>query len=58
MGATSLIIRLACLGDDSRRYPIARTCFNTLGLYRYPTQEKLQQLLWDAVVNSEGFGLK
>ncbi|KAJ5964193.1 uncharacterized protein N7479_004069 [Penicillium vulpinum] len=58
MGAASLIIRLACLGDDCRRYPIARTCFNTLGLHRYSTREKLQQLLWDAVVNSEGFGLK
>lgn len=58
MGATSLIIRLACLGDDCPRYPIARTCFNTLGLYRYPTREKFQRLLWDAVVNSEGFGLK
>lgn len=58
MGATSLTIRLACFGDDSSRYPIARTCFNTLGLYRYATQEKLQKLLWDAVLNSEGFGLK
>lgn len=58
MGATSLSIRLACLGDETNRYPIARTCFNTLGLYRYPSRERLQQLLWDAVVNSEGFGLK
>lgn len=58
MGATSLVIRLACLGDETSRYPIARTCFNTLGLYRYPSREKFQQLLWDAVVNSEGFGLK
>ncbi|KAJ6005363.1 hypothetical protein N7451_003307 [Penicillium sp. IBT 35674x] len=58
MGATSLTIRLACLGDDSPRYPTARTCFNTLSLYRYATREKLQKLLWDAVSNSEGFGLK
>lgn len=58
MGATSLTIRLACLGDDASRYPIARTCFNTLGLYRYPTREKLERMLWDAVENSEGFGLK
>jgi E3 ubiquitin-protein ligase HECTD2 len=58
MGATSLVIRLACLGDETSRYPIARTCFNTLGLYRYTSREKFQQLLWDAVVNSEGFGLK
>ncbi|GIC94053.1 HECT-type E3 ubiquitin-protein ligase [Aspergillus udagawae] len=58
MGATSLTIRLACLGDDTPRYPIARTCFNTLGLYRYPTREKLERMLWEAVGNSEGFGLK
>ncbi|CAG8366946.1 unnamed protein product [Penicillium salamii] len=58
MGATSLNIRLACLGDETSRYPIARTCFNTLGLYRYSSREKFQQMLWDAVVNSEGFGLK
>ncbi|KAJ5654558.1 hypothetical protein N7490_001561 [Penicillium lividum] len=58
MGAMSLTIRLACLGDDSPRYPTARTCFNTLSLYRYATREKLHRLLWDAVSNSEGFGLK
>jgi E3 ubiquitin-protein ligase HECTD2 len=58
MGATNLIIRVSCLGDDSNRYPIARTCFNTLGLFRYATREKLEDKLWGAVVNSEGFGLK
>lgn len=58
MGATNLSIRLVCLGDDCPRYPIARTCFNMLGVYRYASREKFKQLLWDAVVNSEGFGLK
>jgi E3 ubiquitin-protein ligase HECTD2 len=58
MGATNLIIKLACLGDDCPRYPIARTCFNTLGLYRYSTREKFLEFFWEAVVNSEGFGLK
>ncbi|KAJ5543446.1 hypothetical protein N7461_009449 [Penicillium sp. DV-2018c] len=58
MGATSLIIKLACLGDDCPRYPIARTCFNTLGLYRYSTREKFLRVFWEAVVHSEGFGLK
>ncbi|KAL2007818.1 hypothetical protein VTN00DRAFT_7800 [Thermoascus crustaceus] len=58
MGATNLIIRLACLGGDSPRYPIARTCFNIVGLYRYTTKEKLENRLWGAVINSEGFGLK
>lgn len=58
MGATSLNIRLSCLGDDSSRYPVARTCFNMLGLYRYPTREILERKLWEAVINGEGFGLK
>ncbi|KAL1881667.1 putative E3 ubiquitin-protein ligase [Paecilomyces lecythidis] len=58
MGATNLTIRISCLGDDVQRYPTARTCFNMLGLYRYPTKQKLAVKLWSAVENSEGFGLK
>lgn len=58
MGATSLTIRVACLGDESWRFPTARTCFNMLGLYRYTTREQLERMLWGAVLNSEGFGLK
>ncbi|GES61500.1 ubiquitin-protein ligase [Aspergillus terreus] len=58
MGATSLTIRVACLGEDASRFPTARTCFNILGLYRYETREQLERKLWAAVVNSEGFGLK
>ena len=58
MGEGSLSIRVACLGNDTSRYPTARTCFNMVGLYRYESREKLERKLWDAVVNSEGFGLK
>ena len=58
MGATNLIIRLACLGSDCDRYPTARTCFNMLALYRYSSREKLESRLWRAVCDSEGFGLK
>ncbi|KAL5052254.1 hypothetical protein BDW71DRAFT_7788 [Aspergillus fruticulosus] len=58
MGATSLNIQLICLGDDSPRFPTAHTCFNRLGLYRYRTREKFERLLSEAVLNSEGFGLK
>ncbi|KAL4777012.1 hypothetical protein BDW60DRAFT_54352 [Aspergillus nidulans var. acristatus] len=58
MGATSLNIQLICLGDDSPRFPTAHTCFNRLGLYRYKTREKFERLLSEAVLNSEGFGLK
>ena len=58
MGATSLVIKIMCLGNHSNRYPIARTCFNMLGLYRYDSREILEHKLWTAVVESEGFGMK
>lgn len=58
MGAASLTIRISCLGDDCGRYPTARTCFNVLALWRYPTHQRLEELLWRAVHESEGFGLK
>ncbi|QSZ33262.1 hypothetical protein DSL72_002850 [Monilinia vaccinii-corymbosi] len=58
MGATSLVIKLSCLGDDSDRFPVARTCFNMLSLWRYASKEKLEGRLWRAVHESEGFGLK
>ncbi|KAK1997628.1 HECT-domain-containing protein [Colletotrichum falcatum] len=58
MGAALLPIKITCLGDDEDRYPIARTCFNMLALRRYETRERLEHMLWTAVHESEGFGLK
>ncbi|KAF8454519.1 hypothetical protein BGX38DRAFT_1267804 [Terfezia claveryi] len=58
MGATNLVIKLVCLGGDCERFPVARTCFNALCLYRYKRREKLEKMLWRAVEESEGFGLK
>ncbi|KAL6717466.1 putative E3 ubiquitin-protein ligase [Lecanora helva] len=58
MGAMCLTIKITCLGDDSDRFPIARTCFNMLGIYRYKTKVKLEHKLWKAVNESEGFGIK
>ncbi|KAL2073382.1 hypothetical protein VTL71DRAFT_10706 [Oculimacula yallundae] len=58
MGATNLVIKLSCLGDDCPRFPVARTCFNMLSLWRYSSKEKLEHMLWRAVNESEGFGLK
>ena len=58
MGATSLVIKITCLGDHSNRFPIARTCFNMLGLYRYRERSVLEDKLWRAVNESEGFGMK
>ncbi|KAK3989865.1 putative E3 ubiquitin-protein ligase [Cladorrhinum sp. PSN332] len=58
MGAASLVIKVSLLGEDCGRYPTARTCFNTLSLWRYGTKERLEEMLWGAVLGSEGFGLK
>lgn len=57
-GTANLVIKLSCLGDDSPRFPVARTCFNQLSLWRYSSREKLERMLWWAVNESEGFGLK
>ena len=58
MGATSLVIKITCLGDHSNRFPMARTCFNMIGLYRYRERNVLEDKLWRAVIESEGFGIK
>lgn len=58
MGTSSLKIKISCLGDDCDRFPIARTCFNMIVLYRYASREKLERLVWTAVRESEGFGLR
>ncbi|KAJ0167658.1 putative E3 ubiquitin-protein ligase mug30 [Colletotrichum tanaceti] len=58
MGAALLSIKITCLGEDENRYPIARTCFNMLALRRYKSRERLEHMLWTAVHESEGFGLK
>jgi E3 ubiquitin-protein ligase HECTD2 len=66
MGATNLIIKILLLSPgkaaaahgDTDRFPSARTCFNSLGLYAYGSRKKLEEKLWTAVCESEGFGLK
>ena len=58
MGATSLVIKIMCFGDHQERFPIARTCFNMIALYKYRTREMLEEKLWRAVADSEGFGMK
>lgn len=71
VGATNLVLRIVCGGDgtagqateegkksDKERFPIARTCFNMLVLWGYESREKLEEKLWRAVSESEGFGLK
>ena len=58
MGAASLVIKVQCMGEDWRRFPIARTCFNTIGLWRYRNREQLEEKLRRAVEEAEGFGLR
>jgi E3 ubiquitin-protein ligase HECTD2 len=58
MGATNLVIKLVCLGPDRNRFPQARTCFNAIYFFRYKSKEKLQRMVWTAVLETEGFGLK
>ncbi|OTB12914.1 hypothetical protein K445DRAFT_320409 [Daldinia sp. EC12] len=58
MGAASLVIKINCLGVDEGRFPSARTCFNILSLYCYTSRQRLEESLWRAVNESEGFGLK
>ena len=57
-GATNLVIKVLCAGEDCDRFPVARTCFNAVCLYRYKRREKLERMLWRAVQESEGFGLR
>lgn len=57
-GASMMPLRISCLGEDSERLPVARTCFNKISLWRYATREKMSRLLWLAVHESEGFGLQ
>lgn len=65
MGATNLVIKIQLLDaakqrgiKDSERFPTARTCFNTLVLHPYRSKAQLENKLWMAVSESEGFGLK
>ena len=51
-------LKIGIIGDDSDNLPIAHTCFNQLGLYRYNSKAKLQSKLTKAITFATGFGLK
>ncbi|CAJ0766823.1 24634_t:CDS:10 [Entrophospora sp. SA101] len=57
-GCANLAFKISCIGGDCERFPIAHTCFNQLGLYRYESKEKLRAKLNRAIIDSEGFWLK
>lgn len=58
MGAANLVLKITCLGGNCDRFPIARTCFNMIGIYRYQSRQVFETKLWRAVIESEGFGLR
>jgi ubiquitin-protein ligase E3 A len=43
---------------DSDRLPTASTCFNTLLLPPYSSEEKMRDRLMTAIENCSGFGLQ
>ncbi|GAA6022166.1 hypothetical protein JCM10207_003931 [Rhodosporidiobolus poonsookiae] len=51
-------LKIQCLGPDGDRLPSSHTCFNSLGIYRYGSREKMERMLRRAVEESEGFGLR
>jgi E3 ubiquitin-protein ligase HECTD2 len=57
-GLANLTIRIQYLGEDRERLPQARTCFNMLQMYNYPTRTLFIKKFWYAVVESKEFGMK
>ncbi|KAK6528418.1 putative E3 ubiquitin-protein ligase [Arthrobotrys megalospora] len=65
MGIANMVLKIVYGGPASvhgrrgvERYPIARTCFNSITLWGLGDKETLDRVLWRAVRESEGFGLK
>jgi hypothetical protein len=57
-GLQKLHFKVQRSGPDSDQLPTSHTCFNTLLLPDYSTQEKLERCLRVAIDECEGFGLK
>ncbi|KAJ2772617.1 putative E3 ubiquitin-protein ligase, partial [Coemansia linderi] len=58
MAWSMLRLKLVLLGGEHERLPVAHTCFNQLGLWKYRSKEELRDKLVLALNESEGFGLK
>ncbi|KAJ1819717.1 putative E3 ubiquitin-protein ligase [Coemansia sp. RSA 2675] len=58
MAWSMLRLKLVLLGGEHERLPVAHTCFNQLGLWKYRSKEELRDKLMLALNESEGFGLK
>lgn len=57
-GLASVELKVQRMGPDSNSLPTAHTCFNTLLLPEYSSEEKLRERLRRAIFECEGFGLK
>jgi len=57
-GWGALVLRVQKNGDGDERLPTAFTCFNTLLLPRYGNGGVLRERLSQAIMNSQGFGLR
>lgn len=58
-GMSTLPFKISRLGPhDSEKLPIAHTCFNELCLWDYSSRSKLEQKLWWAVTQCEGYGFR
>lgn len=57
-GLAELRLTIQRAAGDDTRLPSAHTCFNTLLLPEYSSQEKLKDSLVLAIENTEGFGLE
>ena len=58
IGSATMKFKITYGGEDCDRFPQAHTCFNQLVLYRYRGKDRLKDMLFRAVYESEGFGLK
>jgi E3 ubiquitin-protein ligase HECTD2 len=66
VGTTSLVLRVLCggggwegePGDWKHRFPVGRTCFNMIVLQWYESRAVMEEKIWRAVEESQGFGLK
>jgi len=57
-GLGKLKFKVQRMGPDSDQLPTSHTCFNTLLLPEYNSEEKLKERLMIAISECEGFGLK
>lgn len=57
-GLIKLPILIQRAGSDTNRLPTAHTCFNTLLLPQYSSEQKLKERLTLAIQNAVGFGLQ